>query len=79
MSVKNRARDRLPNGRIKSYRRVGAKFASCARAFDKSPGWFRNLMCTRPERRVVRKLLKSGADPDVIVFPARKRAAVYWW
>nr|WP_306440535.1 hypothetical protein [Pectobacterium polaris] len=79
MSVKNRVRDRLSNGRIKSYRRVGEKFSSCARFFDKSPGWFRAMMSTRPERRVVRKLLKSGADPDGIAFPARKRAAVYWW
>lgn len=79
MSVKNRARDRLPDGRIKSYRRVGAKFSSCARFFDKSPSWFRNLMGTRPERRVVKKMLNSGADPDGIAFPARKRPAVYWW
>lgn len=31
MSVKNKARDRLPGGRLKSYRRVGSHFASCAR------------------------------------------------
>ncbi|MCL6353236.1 hypothetical protein EXT53_18130 [Pectobacterium polaris] len=79
MSVKNRVRDRLSNGRIKSYRRVGAKFPSCARFFDKSPGWFRNMMGTRPERRMVKKMLNSGADPDAIAFPVRKRAAVYWW
>ncbi|MEI7228319.1 MULTISPECIES: hypothetical protein [Pectobacterium] len=77
MSVKNRVRDRLSNGRMKSRRRVGAKFSSCARVFDKSPSWFRNLMSTRPERRAVKKMLNSGADPDGIAFPVRK--AVYWW
>ncbi len=35
--VTNKARDRLPGGRLKSYRRVGSHFASCARWFDKSP------------------------------------------
>ncbi|ENH2047600.1 hypothetical protein ABVX89_004710 [Escherichia coli] len=50
MSVKNKARDRLPGGRLKSYRRVGSHFASCARWFDKSPSWYRNMMMTRPER-----------------------------
>lgn len=44
MSVKNKARDRLPSGRLKSYRRVGSHFASCARWFDKSPSWYRNMM-----------------------------------
>lgn len=59
MSVKNKARDRLPGGRLKSYRRVGSHFASCARWFDKSPSWYRNMMMTRPERREVRRLLNQ--------------------
>lgn len=67
MSVKNKARDRLPGGRLKSYRRVGSHFASCARWFDKSPSWYRNMMMTRPERREVRRLLNQvmrGHDAD---------------
>lgn len=51
MSVKNKARDRLPGGRLKPYRRVGSHYASCARWFDKAPSWYRNMMMTRPERR----------------------------
>ncbi|WP_226888491.1 hypothetical protein [Pectobacterium aquaticum] len=62
---------------MKSYRRVGARFSSCARFFHKSPSWFRNMLSTRPERRAVRLLLNSGADPDGIAFPVRQ--AVYWW
>lgn len=75
MSVKNKARDRLPSGRLKSYRRVGSHFASCARWFDKSPSWYRNMMMTRPERREVRKLLNQvvrGRDADGIAFLAAK-------
>ncbi len=62
MSVKNKARDRLPGGRLKSYRRVGSHFASCARWFDKSPSWYRNMMMTRPERREVRSLLNQVSN-----------------
>lgn len=71
MSVKNKARDRLPGGRLKSYRRVGSHFASCARWFDKSPSWYRNMMMTRPERREVRRLLNQvmrGHDADALLF-----------
>ncbi|EDZ3666743.1 hypothetical protein GVT61_06110 [Salmonella enterica] len=82
MSVKNKARDRLPGGRLKSYRRVGSHFTSCARWFDKSPSWYRNMMMTRPERREVRKLLNQvmrGHDADGIAFPVSHRPFVYWW
>lgn len=82
MSVKNKARDRLPGGRLKSYRRVGSHFASCARWFDKSPSWYRNMMMTRPERREVRSLLNQvmrGHDADGIAFPVSHRPFVYWW
>ncbi len=48
MSVKSRGRDRLPGGRLKSYRRVGSHFTSCSKWFDKSPSWYRNMMMTRP-------------------------------
>lgn len=37
MSVKSRVRDRLPSGRMKSYRRVSSHFTSCSVWFDKSP------------------------------------------
>ncbi|EEC7565732.1 hypothetical protein ACE27K_004795 [Escherichia coli] len=33
MSVKSRGRDRLPGGRLKSYRRVGSHFTSCSRLY----------------------------------------------
>lgn len=82
MSVKNKARDRLPGGLLKSYRRVGSHFASCARWFDKSPSWYRNMMMTRPERREVRRLLNQvmrGHDADGIAFPVSHRPFVYWW
>ncbi|MDX5626886.1 MULTISPECIES: hypothetical protein [unclassified Brenneria] len=82
MSVKSRARDRLPNGRMKSYRRVGRRFASCARWFDKSPSWYRNLMMTRPERREVKRRLtevRHGRDPDGIAFPVSNKPFAYWW
>ncbi|EAR8226370.1 hypothetical protein UMV50_000429 [Salmonella enterica] len=82
MSVKNRVRDRLPGGRLKSYRRVGSHFASCARWFDKSPSWYRNMMLTRPERREVRKLLNQvlrGRDADGIAFPVSNKPFAWWW
>lgn len=79
MSVKNKARDRLPGGRLKSYRRVGSHFA---RWFDKSPSWYRNMMMTKPERCEVRRLLNQvmrGHDADGIAFPVSHRPFVYWW
>lgn len=82
MSVKNRARDRLSNGRLKSYRRIGNRFVSCARWFDKSPSWYRNLVMTRPERREVKRLLNQivyGRDADGITFPVSNKPFVYWW
>ncbi|ELE3265766.1 hypothetical protein RLQ96_000820 [Salmonella enterica subsp. enterica serovar Muenchen] len=82
MSVKNKARDRLPGGRLKSYRRVGSHFASCARWFDKSPSWYRNMMMTRPERREVKRMLievRYGRDPDGIAFPVSNKPFVWMW
>nr|WP_318011360.1 hypothetical protein [Brenneria tiliae] len=57
MSIKNKTRDRIPNGRLKSYRRVGSRFVSCAAWANKSPSWYRNQKITRPERREVKLLL----------------------
>ena len=82
MSVKNKARDRLPCGRLKSYRRVGEHFSRCGRRFDKSPSWYRNMMMTRPERREVRKLLNQvvrGRDADGIAFPVSNKPFAWWW
>ncbi|WP_071824327.1 hypothetical protein [Xenorhabdus bovienii] len=76
MSVKSQIRDRLPNGRLKSYRRVGRHFPSCKRWFDKSPSWYRNLMMTRPERREVKHLLfkiLNGCDPNGVAFPVHNK------
>ncbi|MDX7986506.1 hypothetical protein FE392_04035 [Xenorhabdus sp. 12] len=82
MSVKNQIRDRLPNGRLKSYRRVGRRFASCARWFDKSPSWYRNLMIIRPERLEVKRLLsqvRHGCNPDGMVFPLHNKPFVWFY
>ncbi|EAY7747606.1 hypothetical protein SCG85_003206 [Salmonella enterica] len=82
MSVKSRWRDRLPGGRLKSYRRVGLHFTSCSRWFDKSPSWYRNMMMTRPERREVRKLLNQvvrGRDADGIAFPVSNKPFAWRW
>lgn len=82
MSVKNKARDRIPNGRLKSYRRIGSRFVSCAGWASKSPSWYRNLVMTRPERREVKRLLNQvmrGRDFDSIAFPLDHRPLLYWW
>ncbi|PHM31188.1 hypothetical protein [Xenorhabdus innexi] len=82
MSVKNQTRDRLSNGRLKSYRRVGKRFRSCARWFDKSPSWHSNLMMTRPERREVKFLLAqvlSGCDPDGMAFPVHNKPFEWYY
>ncbi|QTL38289.1 hypothetical protein HGO23_10100 [Xenorhabdus budapestensis] len=82
MSVKNQSRDRLPNGRLKSYRRVGRCFPSCKRWFDKSPSWYRNLMMTRPERREVKLLLSkvlNGSDPDGMAFPVHNKPFAWFY
>ncbi|MCG7387078.1 hypothetical protein [Pantoea sp. ACRSB] len=82
MAVKSRVRDRLPDGRMKSYRRVGSRFTSCSRWFDKSPSWYRNMMMTRPERREVKKLLNQvlrGRDADGIAFPVSNKPFAWWW
>ncbi|HFW7070002.1 TPA: hypothetical protein ACKRHO_000425 [Morganella morganii] len=82
MSVKNKMRDRLPNGRLKSYRRVGRHFASCADWVNKAPRWHRNRMMTRPERREVNYLLYRvicGYDADGIAFPVSRRPFVYFF
>ncbi|MDO1659538.1 hypothetical protein Q2356_25185 [Escherichia coli] len=82
MSVKNKARDRVPGGRLKSYRRVGSHFASCARWLDKLPAWYRNMTLTRPELREVRSIVNQamrGHAADGIACPFSDRPFAYWW
>jgi hypothetical protein len=82
MSIKNRARDRQPDSRLKRRRRVSARLVTCAKWHSKSPRWFRNLRMTRPERREVQRVLclvRRGVDPDGLVFPLNHKPARYWY
>ncbi|MBE8595043.1 hypothetical protein [Xenorhabdus sp. BG5] len=82
MSVKSQIRDHLPNGRLKSYRRVGKRFSRCKKWFNKSPFWYRNLVMTRPERREVKRLISKilhGYDPEGIVFPVHNKPVEWFY
>lgn len=82
MSIKNQIRDRLPTGRLKSYRRVGRHFTPCANWVNKAPRWYRNSMMNRPERREVSHLIHQiikGEDADGIAFPVNHRPFVYYY
>lgn len=81
MSIKN-ARDRLPNGRLRSRRRVGAQIDVCSRWYLGTPWWWRNLMMTRRARRrdaeACRKVM-LGADADDMVFELARKPHLYYW
>lgn len=81
MSVKNKAKDRDHNGRIRrkytSRHKWGVHYGS-------SPGWWVKLFMTRPQRRVEAHfcslLCKAPTDADEMTFPLgnRKPHEYYW-
>lgn len=79
MSVKNRVKDRDPNGRIS--RKYTAKESN---PFPNgTPSWWTKLYMNRPKRRENRRLCKmalSGVDADELNFPlGNRKPHVYYW
>lgn len=79
MSTTNKARDRGPNGKLRSkYRRgYGVPFPYG------TPKWWRKLFMTRPKRRANKRvchLILRGTDPDGITPPLGNcKPHVYYW
>lgn len=81
MSVKNKAKDRDHNGRIRR------KYTSHHKSwihYGSTPGWWVKLFMTRPRRReealLCRLLEKGSIDADEAVFPLgnHKPHKDYW-
>lgn len=81
MSIKNKAKDRGDNGRIR--RKYTGRHAERVH-FANTPGWWVRLFMTRPQRRESQRLCKllerEIIDGDEVTFPlgSRKPHAYYW-
>lgn len=79
MSVKNKAKDRDVNGRIRrKYTGPGSGYW-----LRQTPKWWRKLYMTKPKRRMNSKAVSSirrGDDPDDMAYPLgnRKPHEYYW-
>lgn len=79
MSVKNKAKDRDKNGRIKR------KYTGPDSTYwlGHTPRWWVNLFMTRPKRRLGKKLcnkVMQGQDPDGTTFPPGNcKPHEYYW
>ena len=81
MSVKNKAKDRNHNGRIRRKYTNSHKWAV---HYDKSPGWWVEIFMTRPQRReearLCRMLERESVDGDEVIFPlGSHKPHVYYW
>ena len=81
MSVKNKAKDRDHNGRIRRKYTSRHKWGV---HYGKSPGWWVGMFMTRPQRRtearLCRLLCRESIDADEAIFPLgnRKPHEYYW-
>ncbi|MBT4520666.1 MAG: hypothetical protein HOC23_11730 [Halieaceae bacterium] len=81
MSVKNKAKDRDHNGRI---RRIYTSRHKWGVHYGKSPGWWVDIFMTRPQRRAeahLCHLLGQGmTDADEVIFPlGNHKPHEYYW
>ena len=81
MSVKNKAKDRDRNGRIRRNRTSRHKWGV---HYDKSPGWWVNLFMSRPNRReeahLCRLLSREAIEADEVIFPlGNHKPHEYYW
>ncbi|MGI9574616.1 hypothetical protein ACRYJU_11065 [Alloalcanivorax xenomutans] len=77
MAIKNKAKDRDHNGRIR-------RCYTGPNSVMSTPGWWTNLFMNRPQRRLNKRLcqqLQRGRiDPEEAVFPTgNRRPHVYYW
>lgn len=79
MSVKNKAKDRDDNGRIKR-KHTGPHSTYW---LNHTPKWWVKLFMTRPKRRknkMACSAVMRGADPDNMAFPlGNKKPHEYFW
>ena len=81
MSVKNKAKDRDHNGRIRRKYTSRHKWGV---HYDRSPSWWVKLFMTRPQRReearLCRLLERKSIDEDEVIFPlGNHKPHVYYW
>jgi hypothetical protein len=52
-------------------------------SYNRNPGWWTNLVETRPKRMrdklLARKIIKGELDPDEALFELDYRPHIYWW
>ena len=79
MAVKNKAKDRDKNGRIKR------KFTGPESGYwlRQTPSWYVSLYMIRPDRRHAKRLcaeIQKGLDSEGCVFPlGNHKPHVYYW
>ena len=81
MSVKNKAKDRDHNERIRRKYTSRHKWGV---HYGKSPSWWVKLFMTRPQRReearLCRLLERESVDRDEVIFPlGNHKPHVYYW